>query len=159
MSLASAPTLRRSTLVLSLAAASAAIVAACTSPTGPGSNCDPNAGFNFRIARTAILIEKPEVTRLDIEVTRDTATGPVQFDILRGPRVYGSDLWLSDTLALFVNFLPNPVPAGGLMTRVEFQHMGTDLQTYTNERMAIRGFIGSGPTAKECFREIQVTLR
>lgn len=134
------------------------LVLACTSPTGPGSNCDPGAGFNFSFAPTSIVIERPGITQRTILLQRDTAQGQVNFDVLRAPRRYGSGEF-QDSLGLFILFTPNPAPPGSTQLAVSFQSIGADDNLFENERMAIRGFIGSGATAKECFREITVSVR
>lgn len=134
------------------------LVLACTSPTSPGSNCDPGAGFNFALGQTNIVIDRPGITQRTILVQRDTAQGEVRFDVLRGIRRYGSGAF-QDSLGLFILFTPNPAPPGSTQLAVSFESIGADDNVFENERMAIRGFIGSGLTAKECFREITVSVR
>lgn len=136
------------------------LVAACEGATGPasGNNCDPGAGFNFTTPRSAVSYTIGGTAILDLLIQRDTAQGQVHFDVLRGVRRYGSGIW-QDSLGLNFMFTPNPVPPGGQQVRIAVSSVGHDLNTFANESVYVRGFIGDATRAKECYRLLVVTVR
>lgn len=149
---------RRAMVPLMLLATSG-LAAACDGATSPSrsSNCDPGAGFNFTTPRSAVSYRIGETAILDLLIQRDTAQGQVHFDVLRGVRRYGSGIW-QDSLGLNFMFTPNPVPPGGEQVRIAVSSVGHDLNTFTNESVYVRAFIGDATRAKECFRLLVVSV-
>lgn len=137
----------------------AGAIASCQGATGPGStgNCDPNPGFNFLAPSRTLSYQMGTTGSMDLIIQRDTAQGPIHFDVLRGMRRYGSGEW-QDTLALQLTFSPNPVLLGTDRVRLDVSSIGLSTNTFANETMYVRGFIGNAALAKECYRLILLTV-
>jgi hypothetical protein len=119
-------------------------------------DCDPNAGFSLSAPSQSITIEGSNTVTLQITVERNGENGEINFDLQRGNRDYG-DPGLFE-LGVYALFLPNPVPENGTAVNLEATRMGTDEQPdLTDHVVFVRGFAGSGETAKECFMGVTIT--